>query len=245
VAWTQWDGRQLVRATLAAALAIGLVCLVTAATDEGGVPWPERVGRAMPLTPLCAAFGVWGALAPVRSRGEVVALEALGRSPLQIAASSVAGGALVALAAALVVGLRLGAVDAAGFFPTATRGSAWAWDGGAFVVYAQGIRVTADGVPELGPHTGTEFSGAVLPYARASAAAATALAGVALPLLAARLVACDHSAVRPLPMLVAAAGTMAASVGCFQAAAAHRGPAWLAVLPPMALLAFAVRSARA
>src|SRR6185312_432760 len=113
---TRWDAIVFFRAAVLAALALGLACLITAATDEGGVAWGERAGRTLPLTPICAAVGAWGALAAVRARGEVRALEALGRSRVQIAAAAVAGAAAVALVAAMCVG-GLGGVDVAGFYP--------------------------------------------------------------------------------------------------------------------------------
>ncbi|MDP9150349.1 MAG: hypothetical protein M3O36_10470, partial [Myxococcota bacterium] len=71
---TSWDARLFARSAVAAALAFLVTWLVTAATDEGGVSWAERAGRAAPLAPVCAAAGVWLVLAPVRSRGEALAL---------------------------------------------------------------------------------------------------------------------------------------------------------------------------
>lgn len=240
-AWTRWDSRQLVRAVLAAALALTLAWLVTAATDEGGVAWGERAGRTLPLTPLCAAVGAWIALAPVRSRGDVLALQALGRSPAQIAAGAVAGGALVAVVAAVALGALRG-VDVAGFFPTATHGSAWSWSAGVFVDAAHGLRVGADGAPaSMAPGLGATFAG-IPPYGRASACAVTALSGLALPLLLARSFLARTPA---LPVVIASASAIAASVVVFQAAAAHRVPAALGVVPALMLLAFAVRRYRA
>src|SRR5260221_5419738 len=97
---TRWDANVLSRAAMIALLALALAWLVTAATDEGGVPWGERAGRTLPLAPLCAAIGAWGALAAVRARGEALALEALGRSPGGITAAAVGGRAGVGLVAA-------------------------------------------------------------------------------------------------------------------------------------------------
>jgi hypothetical protein len=239
VVWTRWDSRQAVRAALVATLALALAVLITAATDEGGLQWRERVGRTLPLAPLCAAVGSWAALAPVRARGEVVALEGLGRSPPQIVAASVIGGAFVAVIVAFVVGFGAGAVDVAGFFPTATRASAWTWDGKGFVDLAQGVRVGADGTPELLMTTAGAAFGSAPPYARASAATATGLAGLALPWLVAR-----DSARTRRRTLAAAGAAVAATISCFQASAAHRGPAWLGVLPLLALLAYAARRER-
>jgi hypothetical protein len=237
LAWTRWDGRQLTRAAAAAGLTLVLAWLVTAATDEGGVAWGERAGRTLPLTPFCAAIGAWVALAPVLSRGEALALEALGRSRPQIAAAAVLGGALVALAAALGLGL-LRTVDVAGFFPTATHGSAWAWRGNAFADTLHGLRVGADGAPVLIPvEAGRAITG-IPPYGRAAASVVTACAGLALPLLLAHALL---ERARSLPLVLFAGGAIAASVIAFQAAAAGHVPVALGALPTLGLLAFAVQ----
>jgi hypothetical protein len=238
--WTAWDSGRLVRAAAAAALALGLVWLVTAATDEGGVSWGERAGRALPLAPLCAAVGAWAALAPVRVRGEVVALEALGRSPAGIAASAVVGAALLPLVAAIAVCVVPG-VRVDGFFPTAARASSWQWAGGAFVDAARGLRVGADGVPVSVPVLAGAMGVGLPAFARASAAAVTLLAGLALPLLLARWLV---ARARPGVDVAATGLAIAASVVAFQAAAAHRVPATLAVLPAAGLLVLAVRRYR-
>ena len=240
LAWTRWDGRQLVRAALATALTLGVAWLVTAATDEGGVPWGERAGRTLPLTPLCATVGAWLALAPALARGEGLALEALGRSRAQIAAAAVMGGALVALAAAVALGLAR-TVDVAGFFPTATHASAWTWSGAAFVDPVHGLRVAADGAPvRIAVDAGRVFAG-IPPHGRAAAAAVTGLAGLALPLLVTHALL-ERS--RVLPVVLAAGAAIASSVLLFQAAAAGHLPAGLGTLPALALLAFAVRRYR-
>ena len=255
---TRWDTVVFVRAALVAALALGLAWLITAATDEGGVAWGERAGRTIPLTPICAAVGAWGALGPMRARGEVRALEALGRSISQIAAAAVAGGAALAIGAALAVG-SLATVDAAGFYPTALRPSAWHWEADTFVDHARGLRVDAEGTPErfavvaeLPPRL------TIIPRGgRAAAALATAMAGVALPMLLARILLGRRAADgdRPAqnrglvgavwPVALVAAGSVVASVMLFQAAAAHLVPAVLAALPPALLLVFAVERYRA
>jgi hypothetical protein len=217
-------------------MTLGLAWLVTAATDEGGVSWGERAGRTLPLTPLCAAVGAWVALAPVRSRGEGLALEALGRSHAQIGAPAVVGGAVVALAAATAFGLS-GAVDVAGFFPTATHASGWTWSGAAFVDPVHGLRVGADGAPtRIAAEAGRALAG-IPAHGRASAAVVTALAGVAMPLLLAQTLL---GRARVLPVALAAGTAVAGSVVLFQAAAAGHVPAASGALPALALLAFAV-----
>jgi hypothetical protein len=256
---TRWDMVVFARAAVVAGLALALAWLITAATDEGGVPWGERAGRTLPLTPVCAAVGAWGALAPVRARGEVRALEALGRSRVQIALAAIAGGAAIALAAAVVLG-AIRTVDVAGFYPSALRSSAWHWQDGAFVNHAQGLAVDADGTPARValPTEGRALAG-IPQGGRAAASIATALAGVALPMLLAQLLLARHAgpaagerlglgratARARWPVAAASAAAIAASVMLFQAAAARLVPAISAAIPPAALLAFAVERYRA
>jgi hypothetical protein len=251
---TRWDAVVFVRAAVVAGLALGLAWLITAATDEGGVPWGERAGRTLPLTPVCAAVGAWGALAPIRARGEVRALEALGRSRVQITLAAIAGGAAIALAAALALG-TLRAVDVAGFYPSAQHASAWHWEDGAFVNHARGLAVDADGSPtRIGPAVDTPPLVGIPAAGRAAASIATALAGIALPMLLAQLLLARQagpsvgerldagrgaSSAR-WPAAVASAAAIAGSLMLFQAAAARLVPALTAALPPAALLAFAV-----
>jgi hypothetical protein len=233
------------------ALALALGWLVTAATDEGGVPWGERAGRTLPLAPACAAIGVWVALAPATARGEGRALAALGRSRLQVAAAAVLGAAAVcAIAASFLYASRH--VDASGFFPTVLHGNEWRWDGGTFVNRARGILVTAEGAPEklaAGAVEDASAPGSLPPYGRAAAALAMAIAGIAMPLLVAHAML-----TRPVDRrfgredgkaLVAAGVAVAASVVLFQAAAARLLPALLGMVPPMLLLAYAVQRYRA
>jgi hypothetical protein len=235
-------------------LAFGMAWLVTAVTDEGGVAWGERAGRTLPVIPVCAAIGVWVALAPARARGEGRAMAALGRSRLQVGAAAVSGAALVcALAAvALVVSSRL---DASGFFPTARRADTWRWTGTEFVDAARGALVREDGAPQTIATFAPDARdlapplAAIPPHGRGAAALALGLAGLAVPLLLAHAML-----VRPADRrlgradaraLGAAIGAVAASVVLFQASAAQRVPAVLGALPPAALLAFAVGRYRA
>jgi hypothetical protein len=254
---TRWDAVVFVRAAVVAGLALSLAWLITAATDEGGVPWGERAGRTLPLTPVCAAIGAWGALAPVRARGEVRALEALGRSRVQIAVAAIAGGAAIAVAAAVVLG-AIRTVDVAGFYPSALHPSAWQWQDGAFVNHAQGLVVDADGTPSrVAPPADVRPLAGIPRGGRAAASIATALAGVALPMLLAQLLLARHAGSTTgerlgrgrgsarWPVAAAAAAATAGSVMLFQAAAARLVPALSAALPPAALLAFAVGRYRA
>jgi hypothetical protein len=245
---TAWDVRLFGRAAGMASAAFALAWLVTATTDEGGVAWAERVGRTLPLAPLCAAIGAAVALAPVRSRGEARALAALGRPRLEVAAGAVAGAALTALVAATLLGL-VRAIDVAGFFPTATHASAWRWDGAAFVDAARGLRVAADGAPQRIGGAETASRAALPATARAAASLTTALAGIALPLLVAHALLGRAAGRRfdrvDVVSAIVATAAVAASVVAFQAAAARRAPAMLGVVPAALLLAFAIRRYRA
>ncbi len=246
---TRWDVHLLVRAAGMASAALALGWLLTAATDEGGVSWGERAGRTLPLTPLCAAVGAWGALAPVRARGEALALEALGRTRAQIAGAAVAGSAAVALVAALAMA-TVHAVSVDGFFPAVTHHDAWRWDGrDGFVDAGRGLRVGGDAAPVA---TGAEASGPFaqgLPvHARIAASLATALAGAAMTMLVGHALVTRRRRPRaPWTLgpagrdVVAASVAVAATVILFQAAAARRLPALAGTVPAAALLALATR----
>ncbi len=255
VALIRWDARVLGRATVAAVLALGLAWVVTAVTDEGGVSWTDRAARVLPIGPACAAVGAWAALAPVVARGEALALQALGRSRSQIAAPAAAGGALVALAVALAIAAApIAGVSA--FFPKAAAAAAWSWQGGSFVDRALGLRVDATGTPVSIAREPEAEAPRIPVGGRAAAALAMGLAGLALPLLVAHTVLSRRprsaSSYRNKRQrrddTVAAVATVvavAASLVLFQAASAGRASALLGVLPPAALLAFALERYRA
>jgi hypothetical protein len=250
--WTRWDTRLVLRAAIVAFLSLVLAWMVTAVTDEGGVAWGERAGRALPLAPGCAALGAWAALAPALARGETRALEALGRSPARMAAGAVLGGAAVAIVAALALGaVRM--VDVRGFYPTAAKASAWTWEGVAFVDRIHGVRVDPDGAPSRMLPGTAQPSLAIPPGGRAAAALGMASAGLALPLLLAEGLLARHARAarrsgrffRPPPSGATAAFVATAfSLILFQAAAVHRAPALLAAVPPALLLVFAVHRYR-
>jgi hypothetical protein len=250
---TRWDVRVFARAALAALLALTLSWLVTAITDEGGVPWGERVGRTLPLTPLCTAIGVWATLAPARARGEARALEALGRTRTEVAAPAVAGGAFVAILAALAVGV-LPAVSIAGFYPTAPHSTAWRWEGTAFVDPVRRLRVDSDGTPIRFSAPEPPSPRSRIPQDRAAAALATAMTGIAMAMLLGTglLTASPRQARGERPgdrwlrhgfaFAIAAMGISAAvELVLFQAAAARKVPALLGDFPPLALLVVAAR----
>jgi hypothetical protein len=248
---SRWDAMVFARAAVIAAVTLAVAWLVTAVSDEGAVAWGARAGRTLPLTPLCSAVGVWGALAQVRARGDVRALAALGRSPTLIAAGAIAGGAVVAFVAAGLMG-EAASVDVSGFYPSATQSTAWRWHDGAFEDREQGLGVSRDGSPiRIAPAMLPPPRSKVPPNGRVAAALATAVSALAMAALTARAIVgqgverCrgpgrrSPSANGHRADAVASGLAAAATVALFQAAAAHRTGAFVGVLPSLALLGLA------
>src|SRR5580698_7195387 len=119
-ALTRWDLIVFGRAVAGTLVGLGLVALITAASDEGGLSWVQRVGRALPLSPL------WGALGPVKARGEALALAALGRTSREISAAAVSGALLVCLASCVAIAV-VPSVDVPSFYPIASHPASWQW----------------------------------------------------------------------------------------------------------------------
>ncbi len=236
---TAWDARQVAGSSLFAALAFLLAWLVTAATDEGSVAWSVRAARTLPLAPACAALGTWLGQARAWARGEGRALAALGRSPLASSAPAVLGGAAIAWIAAVAMGFS-GSVDIDGFYPLARSPDVYVAAGdGAFIDLVSGYRIEKDGAIVAPAATGNAPRGVPpsrLPErARAAAASSTGLAGLALPLLVAR--GRRGSRVGTVLVLLLMA---VASIFLFHAAAVRRVSAMSTVLPPLAVLSFAL-----
>lgn len=246
---TKWDWRSAGRALGATVLALVVVVLITAATDEGQISIAARIARTLPLAPLCSAVGAVLTLGTARARSEVRALEALGRSPAESARFAAAGAALPSLVMAFAIGVA-SSVDVGGFYPRAPRGEAFVREEasgdrpGAFVSTDLGVRVKDDGetLPldeKAAPPNGDEG----LPRAaRGSAATTTAIAGIALALVASRAIVrpslSDRRTRRRLRIRAALAvlGCALFTLIAFQAAAAHVAPAMLAIVPPVVLL---------
>ncbi len=238
--WTEWDSRAFTRGAVIAAVALLLVGIVTAASDEGGLTWGTRAGRTLPLAPVCAAVGAWLALAPARARGDDLALASIGRSPWEREAAAIGGGASVALAAALALACSSG-IDVGGFYPRAEESIHWSRASSSGFVSDDGVwRVGEGGVPSIvtprrASVGSSEARGGVPRAGRASAALATAILGLALPAIVASL-----GSRRSVRRSLAAMGAGAlATLLAFQAAAAGLAPAVLAPLPPLLLLAWA------
>jgi hypothetical protein len=84
--------------------AAAIAVLVEAVTDEG-VTWMVRLARALPALPLASAAGAAMAIRVLHTRGEVRALEALGRPPARSGLAAAVGATLVV---AVVAGVVLG-----------------------------------------------------------------------------------------------------------------------------------------
>jgi hypothetical protein len=239
---TGWDLRAFVRAFGAALVGLVVAWLVTAASDEGQLTAGARAGRTLPIAPLCSAVGAAIALGTPRMRGEARALEGLGRSPAQISLGAALGGALPSIALGLAIATS-GAVDVASFYPRPPRADVFVREADAFTSPTMGVRV-ADADGEMMAVDATPIPrDEDLPHgARVSASLATALAGLALALLAARSVL--HASLvddraqrrRRVVAVVAGLGCALATLIAFQAAAARSAPAAIAIVPPALLL---------
>lgn len=247
---TRWDWRSAARALGATVLALIVVVLITAATDEGQISVAARIARTLPLAPLCTAVGAALALGTSRARSEVRALEALGRSPAESARYAAMGAAVPSIVMAIAIAVA-GSVDVGGFYPRAPRGESFvreppsAGNQGAFVSSGLGVRVSDDGDarPLDDKSMNLDVGDEGLPRAaRGSAATTTALAGIALALVASRAVVrpslSDRRTRRRLRIRAAIGvlGCALFTLVAFQAAAAHMAPAMLAVVPPVILL---------
>jgi hypothetical protein len=248
---TAWDLRTFLRALVATLIGIVVVWLVTAASDEGQLTVGVRAGRTLPLAPLCSAIGAALALGTARVRDETRALEALGRSPGQTARSAALGAALPSLLIGLAIGLS-SVIDVSGFYPRAPRGDTFVYEDGAFTSPTLGVRVGGDGEPHAVEGRSSAAADDGLPrHARGAAAAATAVAGIALSLVAARAVlrvSLLHRRGRRRRRAIAAVQVFACvllTLIAFQAAAARVAPAALAMFPPALLLGVALLGYRA
>lgn len=241
---TTWDLRTLGRALGATTVALVVVWLVTAATDEGQLTFATRVSRTRPVAPLCSAVGAVLALGTARVREEASALAALGRSPGQLALPCAAGAALPSLLVALALA-SLPHLDVDAFYPRAPRAETFVWSAeGAFESEMLGVRVGADGeaVPLGRAAKAAAPDEGLPPGGRAAASAATGLAGVALALLASLTVLSPGLAderrtrVRRVVAGVLGVGCALTTLVSFQAAAARAAPATAAVVAPLLLL---------
>jgi hypothetical protein len=232
---TPWDAASAGRATGLAVAMLVVAVLVTAATDEGGVAWGERVARVVPLVPVCVAAAAALALAGSRRRMETRALEALGRSPFMNASAAALGAAVVGLLMALLLVVDTH-VSVGAFFPSVHASGRYVFEGGGFSNLATGWRVSPDGTIALAPPDAARavVEDAVhgLPHhARLAASLVTAVASLAFALVIAEL-----PRTRRFRSILSLLATAALTTFCLQAAASGRLPALATPLPSTLLL---------
>lgn len=227
------DRRNAGRAFALSALIFAVSFGLSAASDEGGVAWLARLTRALPLAPLCAAAGVWLTLGTARAKMEALALEASGRSPRWNAAGAVAGGAVFALAAAMLLACWQ-KLDVATIFPSFASAPRIEWNGSTFVDAAHGIAIDENGVTSTREKESRDEAAPSEKRERIAASVALAFAGIAFALLAAAF-ARRLSARAALAVLAIALATLLA----FDAVASGRAPPSIVTLPPLALFIYA------
>jgi hypothetical protein len=210
-----------------------LMVLATAATDEGGVSWPERLSRVLPLTPVSTAAATLLALVRERRRGEDKALQALGRAPAMNASGAALGALLVGLVVALVVAFDE-RVALAAFFPTVRSVGLYTFDGEGWDNARTGVHVGLDGSVALSQASLASAALGLPAHARLVAALVVALGSASFGLLSAVVTKAHLRAA-----LVVVTVTAASSALSLQAAAAGRAPALWALVPSVGLLAFA------
>jgi hypothetical protein len=216
---TPWDTKVARRTALLLGLVFALAVLVTAASDEGGVAWSVRAARTLPVLPVAGAVSAYLTLAPLRRRGDVRALSALGQAPWRIVRPAViACAALHLLVAALVIAWPR--VEVSAFFPRAPTSELVVPRGDRFVDARRGITINADGTLEEDPKAKVPpaVDAGVPRGGRTAIAMLLLLAGIALPLASAvtrraelgRLAfsAFGASAVTIFALHLAAAGTV-------------------------------------
>jgi hypothetical protein len=253
---TLWDAYAASRAALFTTAFLALAFAVSAFTDEGHLGLLVRIGRVLPASPVCGAVGAWFALRAARARGEVLALESLGRSPLANGLAAATGGAAIVCIAALLVA-SFDAVDISGLYPRATRAEDYDFDGRDFQNVRRGFRVGPEGevrrladnepssdsslkpIPRARTALASEASAP--PGGRIAAALTLAIAGIALAFLAARTRESNLGRVE-LPLLDGAAVvvTVATSIVVFHAAAVGRVGPIAGCLPASLLLAWSL-----
>lgn len=229
------DRRYAMRAFALTLLLFAVAFAISMTSDEGGVRFGIRLGRALPLAPLCAGIAVFLTLGSVRAKVDALTLESIGRAPTRNNAGAVIGGAIFALIAAGAVGVS-SRIDIEAIFPSFGAGPHIRWDGSAFVDSERGLRFDERGVIA---HDLVGAPADVAParasHERGSASLALGFAALAFPLFAAASTRRISAAV---VMTIAAAAFL--TFLAFDAVASGRAPAIIVALPQAALLFLAV-----
>ena len=229
---TAWDRRTALSTGALTALAFVVALLLGAATDEGSVPWAERLVRALPVIPLCSALAAALSLRTTQRRGELVALESLGLPPWRAAVPIVIGAAAPAVLM-VVAALVPSRADVHSFFPRVEI-EGLAWDGDRFVDLSRGVQVLADGTLVRIGKTEGAASGALPWAAKASVGIALAAAAIAIPMHVA-----GSFPDRRLRASAIVAAAVAPTIVLFQLAAPSIVPALVCAIPSALLLAAA------
>jgi hypothetical protein len=227
---TAWDRRTALGAAGLTAVSFLVALLLSAATDEGGVAWRERIVRALPVVPLASALATVITLRTLQRRGELVALFGVGIPPWRAAAPVVLGAAVPALVL-VVLALASGKADVHAFFPRVSV-DGLVWDGERFVDVTRGVQVLHDGALVRVDKSDAPVV-ADLPRA-AVWAVGLSLGGAALALPMHVAGAFPNQRVRGFAIVLAA---LAPTIVLFQLAAQALVPAMLAVVPVALLLA--------
>ncbi|MCB9580725.1 MAG: hypothetical protein H6717_27090 [Polyangiaceae bacterium] len=132
-------------------LTVALVAVTTGVvviTDEAGSTTAMRVARLCAFTPALALIAAELVIVQARSRGELLALEALGVSPPRALLGAFAASFCLGIAATALVLSPV--ADASSLFPAVSRPASWVVQAGALVDVAHGITVSGDGSIALG-----------------------------------------------------------------------------------------------
>lgn len=227
----RWIWKQAWSAFIGTLVIAALIFVVSAASDEGGVSFHDRVGRVLPTVPVASGLGVYLAARRAQLRGELRLLSLLGIHPLL---KDLAYG-LGALVLPLVVGawlVRGGPIE--GFFPPspATVEFRALPNGEGFQSERIGMRWT----PSEGLSSIPETAQRLAAVAREPAALVVLLLAVGLALFAAR-VRMESEKGKGMVSMLFALGIAAATLATFQlAASGYMGP-WWTVVPAIALIA--------
>jgi hypothetical protein len=225
---TAFDRMLAWRALAYSALGSALVFSIMLLTEEPLTTGSQRLARLCVFAPAIAALGSLLSLTQARARGELVALAALGASPLRLArgASVVAWG--LGLVAVMLVASP--AADVSAVFPALRPSAQWTPTERSFHEYQQGVSVTSKG--GLGFMPSAAVSTPVRHGQSLAAALAVGPVALVLPIWVA-------SAMRRWMRVAGTAATLTLLLVLLHAVAAGRlGAPWLvAVAFPLALQA--------
>jgi hypothetical protein len=237
--WTTWDRWQAKQAAKWGVLGLAVAVAIAATKGLGQYSLAQVLAAALPAAPLCSAWGTLMAMRGAHRRGELVALEALGQSPLRRTLPAVFGGGSVALLAFAFL-----------FLPQVATTFADVWspslpfrfveDGPCLVELVRRLRVCPDSITSLASMEG--MPRLTLETAQPSSSAVEAWAFVAMMTgaMGLGLSAGSYAAsVPPLRLSVDVLCTVAAAVGTV--VAVHRvvlaeWAPWALALPAFLLL---------